>query len=349
MSEKLPQQPQNEEVDLGQLFSALGKLFDRLFAFIGKILKGIFVAIIYILKPIVNNFKLIMIALVSAFIIGFIAEKYKKVVYSSEMIVIPHFESKYQLMTDIKYFNSLIGTGDKKTLSDIFAIDTISSGELIGFEISKGPENQNDLLSEYNDFMKTIDTLLVEVSYDQFIDNRHILSASVFAIKAKATTNNIFGNLEKGFHKTFQNDFSKRKKEIRDSTLINEKTSYNREIKRIDSLQRIYLEVLKNESRNGEISISPRGLIPLTQERTITREYDLFEEEMKIRKSLRGIDEVLIETSDFYEVLSGFEEIAQKEISYTDRYSMIFPAITLILLLFVSLIKKAFYFIKNYE
>ncbi|WP_179337509.1 hypothetical protein [Winogradskyella ludwigii] len=349
MSEKLPQQPQNEEVDLGQLFSAIGKLFDRLFAFIGRVLKGIFVAIIYILKPIVNNFKLIMIALVSAFVIGFIAEKYNKVVYSSEMIVIPHFDSKYQLMTDIKYFNSLIGTGKNKILADIFEIDSIRATELVGFEIDKGPENQNDLLSEYNDFMKTIDTLLVRVSYDEFIDNRHILSASVFAIKAKASTNDIFSNLEKGFYKTFENNFSKRKKALRDSILRNEVTTVNTEIVKIDSLQRIYLEVLRNESRNGNLSIGSGGLIPITQERSVTREYDLFEKEMKLRNTLLNINEVLIESSDYYEILSGFEDIGPKEIKYTDRYSLIFPVVTLALLLLVSLLIKAFKFIKNYE
>ena len=349
MSEKLPQQPQNEEVDLGQLFSAIGKMFERLFTFIGKLLKGVFISLIYILKPIVNNIKLIAIALISAFVIGFIVEKYNDVEYSSEMIVIPHFDSKYQLMTDIKYFNNLIGTGKNQTLAEIFEIDSIRAAELIGFEIDKGPENQNDLLSEYNDFMKSIDTVLVDVSYDEFIDNRLLLSASVFAIKAKSSSNDIFSDLEKGIVKSFENSFSKRKKALRDSILYNEVNTVNTEIVKIDSLQRIYLEVLRNESSNGNLSISSGGLIPITQERSVTREYDLFEKEMKLRNTLLNINEVLIESSDYYEILSGFEYIGPKEIKYTNRYSLIFPVVTLALLLLVSLLVKAFKFIKNYE
>ena len=64
MSEKLPQQPNNEEVDLGQLFNAIGNLFQRLFNFIGSIFKGIFSAIIYTIKPLVENFKLVAVAVV---------------------------------------------------------------------------------------------------------------------------------------------------------------------------------------------------------------------------------------------------------------------------------------------
>jgi hypothetical protein len=42
MSTNTPNNAENEEVDLGQLFNAIGKLFSRLFEFIGNIIKGIF-------------------------------------------------------------------------------------------------------------------------------------------------------------------------------------------------------------------------------------------------------------------------------------------------------------------
>ena len=86
MSEKLPQQPQSEEVDLGQLFNAIGRLFEKLFAFIGSIFKGIFSAIIYALKPLVDNFKIVAVALVITAVLGYVFEKSKDPIYFSEMV-----------------------------------------------------------------------------------------------------------------------------------------------------------------------------------------------------------------------------------------------------------------------
>ena len=42
MSEKLPDNTENQEVDLGQLFIAIGKMFEKFFNFIGKIFKAFF-------------------------------------------------------------------------------------------------------------------------------------------------------------------------------------------------------------------------------------------------------------------------------------------------------------------
>ena len=42
MSNKLPEQPNSEEVDLGQLFKLIGNAFNRFFKFIGSILNSFF-------------------------------------------------------------------------------------------------------------------------------------------------------------------------------------------------------------------------------------------------------------------------------------------------------------------
>ena len=75
MSEKLPKQSENEEVDLGQLFNAIGRLFEKLFSFIGSIFKGVFSIIVYALKPFVKNFKLVAIVLLASGLIGFAIDK----------------------------------------------------------------------------------------------------------------------------------------------------------------------------------------------------------------------------------------------------------------------------------
>lgn len=351
MSEKLPQDSQNEEVDLGQLFNAIGKLFEKLFSFIGNVLKGIFSAIIFSLKPIVNNFKLVAIILMASALIGFVVEKLMAPIYISNMLVKPYYDSKYQLANNVDYFNALIGSENYKELSNIFEIDSSTTAkELIGFEIEIGPETQNDLLKEYDDYLKSLDsTLAVEITYEDFIENRDILAGSIFSIKAKATDNGVFTSLEKGFIKTFENEYSIKFKAREDSIRKVKKLNYLQELARIEKLQNTYLEIKTNESNKGEFKFGTDGLIPLIQEKTETKEFELFQEELKIRNALRVLDEEALEGSDYYDILSGFEEVGTLELSVFERYSLVFPAIGFLIMALVYFTFKAFKFIKEYE
>lgn len=350
MSENLPHNSNNDEVDLGQLFNAIGKLFEKLFSFIGKIFKGIFSACIYTLKPVVNNFKIITIVLFSATVIGFVAEKVVDPIYVSDMLVKPHFSSKYQLANNVNYFNALIASQNYSELSKIFEIDTIKATELVGFEMKIGPETENELLQQYDNYIKTIDSTLAEdISYEDYIENRDILAGSLFSVKATASSHNIFPSLEKGFVKTFENEYSKKMKRIRDSTVLIRKSYYQKELRRVDSLQNVYLNILQKESDKEQLTLGAGGLFPITQERTQTREYELFQEELQVRAAIRALDEKLIEESDFYDILSGFEEVGSVETDIFKKYSIIFPALVLVFMIILFAFQKAFKFIKEYE
>lgn len=350
MSENLKQNNSNEEVDLGQLFNAIGRLFENLFALIGKIFKGLFSVLIYTLKPIVNNFKQVAIILMTTAIIGLIFERYNEPVYVSDMLVKPYFDSKYQLANNVAYFNALIGARNYEQLSEIFEIDTTTTKDLLGFEMAIGPETQNDLLIYYDDYLKSIDSSLAsDVSYEDFIENRDILGGKIFSIKAKANRSDIFTSLDKGFIKTFMNDYSIKLKKIRDSTILIRKAYYERELERVDSLQKVYLRILEKESNRENLSVVAGGMFPITQERTTTREYDLFKEEVTIRGAIRSLDEKLIEESEYYDILSNFEEVGTVESSIWDKYSIILPLISLALMFVLFASYKAFKFIKEYE
>lgn len=350
MSDKLPQQPQNDEVDLGQLFNAIGRLFEKLFSFIASVFKGLFSIIIYALKPIVNNFKLIAIILMLATVLGFIADKYKKTVYASDMLVKPYFDSKYQLANNVDYFNALIGSDNLTELSNIFEIDTTDAKELISFEIEIGPETQNDLLIEYDEYISEIDsTLADDVSFEDYIINRDILAGTIFSIKAKSYKRDVFRSLEKGFINTFENKYSIKLKKVRDSSLLIKKATHLKELEKIDDLQKTYLNIMKSESESSSGNISTNGLLPLIQERTKTREYELFQEELKIGDKIRLLDNELIEESEFYDILSSFEEVGTKETSLMDKYSIILPMLVLSLMILSFILYYVFNFIKKYE
>ena len=350
MSDKLPQQPQNEEIDLGQLFNAIGKVFEKFFAFIGSIFKAIFSAIIYILKPLIENLKLVVITLFVMIILGFVLEKTKKPSYSSKMIVETHFDSKYQLVKDVGYFNNLIQSDNFIELSNIFKIDSSDAKELKSFDLIQGPETPNDLFIEYGDYLKNIDTSLVEqLSYKEYVINRDLLSGNRYTIKAEAFKQDIFLNLTDGFRKTFENDFSKHKKQVRDTIVYIQNLSYNTELTRLDSLQKTYVDVLKNESNNKNVSLALNTVIPLQQEKTVTKEYELFIKEQEIRRDLYDINSEMAEENTYYDIISSFDRLGSEDPEVSNRYYFVLPILTLIIFVIGFLFLRAINFIKNYE
>ena len=350
MSKNTNSTPQNDEVDLGQLFKIIGQLFKSPFIFFKSILNDLFRVAIYSLKPFVNNIKMVSAILIITALIGFFLEKYSKTIYTSDMLVRPYFDSKYQLANNIDYFNTLVDEGNISELSRVFEIDSSESASLLGFEIEIGPQTKNDIIKEYDGFLKTIDsTLATTITYDDFIENRDILNGSTFRITAESSTIDVFGKLETGFNKTFENNYSKKNKILRDSSIVIEKKKLLRDLKRIDSIQKIYLEVIKTESEKESVILS-NGDMTVSQEKTTTREYELLQEEMKIRNELTALDEKQITESDFYDVLSSFEDVGGvKKVSIYLRYPVLFPLIAFGLMILTFVVYKTFYFIKEYE
>lgn len=350
MNELKSTDPNNEEVDLGQLFNAIGKLFEKLFTFLGKVLKGFFEVIIYSLKPIVNNFKLICIVIFAAAIAGFVLEQFKKPEYKSDMLVRPYFGSKYQLSNNVSYFNALIGEGNLSELSRIFEIDSNSAESLVGFNMEIGPETPNDLLVEYDSYIKSIDsTLAREVTYEQFVENRDILNANIFSITAVAKKPDIFVGLENGFRKTFENDYSKKLRERRDDTIKLRKISLQKQLEEIKTLQEVYVKLIENEANNPEVSIGAEGMFPLQQTKRETKEFDLLQRELQIRSAINRLEEKLIKENTYFDIVSGFELVGTQTSSIYNKYALVFPLLAFALMTVVFVFIKTFEFIKKYE
>nr|WP_321245599.1 hypothetical protein [uncultured Psychroserpens sp.] len=356
MSENLPngqsehERNKSEELDLVVFFSLIGSFFSKIYDFFLSIFKSLFSVVVSILKALIDNFKIITIVVLLAFLVGFGLEKVKEPVFYSEMLVKPYFESKYQLVTNIDYYNSLINTENYDELSDVFSLPKEDTEELISFSIEAGPETENELVKQYDDYIKSIDSIRSQdISLEDFVENRDIYSSDLFTIEVKSFKRDIFKNLSKGFETTFTNEYSKKLMDRRDSTIAIRKTAYRKDLKKIDSLQLVYLKILEDESKKGAVSIGLEGLIPLTQEKSITREYDLFQSGLRIRDSISVLDQQVIQENVYYDVLSNFSEVGMKTDDVFKKYSILFPALAFIILCLIFLGFKTVNFVKNYE
>jgi hypothetical protein len=340
----------NEEVDIITLFSMIGNAFSKLFKFIGNILKYLFSSIVFVLKAILDNYKIILIVLIISGALGYALEKVKPEIYNSQMLVKPYFDSKYQLVNNINYFNALIDNKDYNTLTSVFDISVEEAEMIKKFEINLGPESENDKIIQYDNFIKSIDSVMAQdISFDDFIDNRDIYSSDFFEISVESYKKDIFKSLEAGLNSSFENTYSAKKMRKRDSLIFIQKENIIQSIASVDSLQNVYIKVLEEESKSNTNQLSFGEGFTLEPANSKTKEYELLNKELQLRDQLRVLQEKKVEEDVFFDTVSGFQEVGSVSKTIFDKYSLIFPIasfLTLCLLFFGVRIAR---FVKSYE
>jgi hypothetical protein len=354
MSKELPSNNNtSEEVDLIVFFNLIGSVFTRFFNFIGSILKSIFSVIIYTIKAFISNWKIIVGVIVISYAIGYFMEEKKPKVFNSDMLVRPYFDSKYQLVTNINYFNALIDNDDYKTLGAIFnendSLQMTGLDQVKSFKIEPGPETENDKILQYQNFLRALDSTTVnDVTFDDYIDNRSIYSGDLFLISVESYKKDIFKDLEYGINSAFTNDFSERKKKKENKLYELEKENIIENLKEVDSLQRIYINVLQEETKSQNKDVQIAGF-PLQQKKSGTKEYELLEKEIKLREQLRALEEKAISKDVFVDVISSFQNVGNRKTGWGEKYSLLFPILSFILLCLIFIAKKTISYARDYE
>ncbi|MGJ5643011.1 hypothetical protein [Formosa sp. S-31] len=345
------QQNSSEEVDLIVLFNYIGKGFSNFFNFIGRLFKGLFKAFIYTLKPIVNYAKIFAIVMAVLALIGFFVDKKRPVVYSSSMLVKPYYDSKYQLVNNIDYYNSLLENEDYTNISRIFGVDENTAKSIKYFEVEPGPESESDRLLEYEEFLSSADSATANnFTYEKYLEGRDIYSSKIFKINVEALKNNIFQNLEKGLSTTFENKYSQTLMKKKNQLLeFQEKNLYG-SLSKIDSLQKVYISVLEEESK----SQSRKGVtigdgLTFEKDKSVTKEYELFNREVQLRHQLVELEEERLKEDVLFDVVSGFQEVGYKSSKIYKRYLLVLPILGFIIFYVLIAASKIFKFIKSYE
>ncbi|RAJ17891.1 GumC domain-containing protein [Olleya aquimaris] len=351
MSKELPSKPSsNEEVDLIVFFNLIGAAITKVLNFFYKIIKRFFSALMYALKALFKNWKIVLGIMFLAAIVGYGLEKIKPNTYSTSMLVEPYFNSKYQLVNNIDYFNALIKNEDKESLKSIFKVNDEILDKIIAFEIEPGPETENDRLLQYEDFISKLDSVRAQqYSYEDFIENRSVYSGRYFLIKAYASKPNIFKDLEEGILSSFVNNYSNKAMKRRDELLKVQKENLEEQLRQVKELQKVYIDVIEKESDNKQNSLKVGDISISGSDKQNTKEYELLREEQRIRNELKQLEEKKIEEDVIFEVISSFQEVGNVSRTWKDRYMIIFPLLSFVLLVLYFIAKKVITFTLNYE
>lgn len=349
MSDPIQNKENPEEVDLGQVFKAVGNAFGRLFNFIWYILKGLFDLLVLLLLFIRRHFLKFAVAAVIGAAVGYFLDTRREVIYQGNLIVQPNFGSAQQLYQNISYYNTLIHQGDTLLLARTFGITPEEAASLRAFYM-RPLEDENSTLEAYNKFLRKIEdtTLLKKYTYDYFKENISAYDYTVHTIGVTALRNNIFKHLQPVIIASVtENSYFNTKKQITLENLNRNDSILKNSISEIDSLRRVYMEVLLAESKRE----NPQGgtSIVLSEKNVRTNELELFNTKIRFKDDLNDNEIERSENSEVINIISNFQPVGYKVNVIYRRYYFMFGAAAILLMLLYILLRELNTFLNSYE
>ena len=344
----------SEEVDLGQLFKMIGNGFRRLFQFIGSIFKQLFLAFVWLVFFLKKRAIILLIAAAVGIALGLVLNKTSPPIYKSSISVKQNYPTGENLYGSIEYYNGLLKDRDYEVLGRVLGIGEDVSNKIVGFSIEP-IITDNDRVVMFDQYITELDSLAAsKVEYEAFIDNiedykhrnQQISIKSTTRANFKAVFTNIVDNINS--NSFFKNEQAKDIFELEES-----KAAIEQALVQSDSLQRTYKRVLEQQTdakSGAEIGITFEGDNDIDK----TREYDLYLNDIRLRKELVDINRRLNDIENIVDAISSKQESGfvdnTKELLGMKLSSRTYYPYLFFLLAFVALLGMEFFkFIDKYK
>lgn len=342
------QQPRdNEEIDLGQLFNAIGKIFDRFFRFIGRIFTGIFGGLLLILLFFQRHFiKFLIVGLVGV-IIGAILDYYKEPEYSSTMVIEPNFNSVQQLYNNIGFYNELAKAQDYNSLSEALKISDEEAENITSFRVeSYSDENQKILL--FDKFVRSLDsTTRKAIDMEAYLKNFNSLDARFHTISVTAKSNTIAKKIQPAIISSISNNgYFNLQKDVSDTNLKLQDSLYKKQIAEIDSLQNLYQKVMLKQAEHAiqgtNINFGEKGS-------DNNKELALINKMEQLKLGLVELNEERGNKSSILNVISDFPRKGVREKGFWNSYKFLVPVVLLSLTILFFVLMSLNYYLKSHS
>ena len=250
MSENSKPTPQNEEVDLGQLFKMIGNLFQRFYDFLVSVFKGLFHVLILTLAHFFKRLKWYALAGFVGLAIGYFLDKGSEKRYGANMFIQTNFNSGYQVYENIKNLNKLAGVEkDSNKLAEILNIKPIEAAKLKGFYIEPDIDENDrfDLYSKYKNGLDSISQL--DANYETFVSSLSNYNFKTHKIGVVSIDKNIYPVLDSNFVNAIsKNEYLNEVLRVNQENFIKEESTLIAQEKATDDLIKEYLNIRKKES-----------------------------------------------------------------------------------------------------
>lgn len=335
-----------EEVDLGSLFVIIGKGFTKFFNFIGTIFKGIFHVFISILIFFKDNFIKIGIAGLIGVIAGVFLEVKSEKKYGSELLVEPNFKSALQLYNNVNFYNDLVKQKDTVTLSKVFDLNMEDASSLKKFSIEPLVVD-TDKINAYNDLILSVDTLTIKsYEYEDFKNSFTNYDYKVHKISVVATKNDVFNKLDDVIiSSVVNNKYFNRIKELQNEDLNRTDSLYRLNLAQIDSLRRVYMEVMLEEAKKQTTGTN----IDLGGQKKTSKELELFDTNRKINADLRNIAKEKSKNYEVINVISNFQPVGYEIKGITKNNAFRLGVLAIGFMTVILLLLKVNRYLENYK
>jgi hypothetical protein len=327
-----------EEVDLGSLFVIIGKGFSNFFNFIGSIFKRIFHFTIILLLFLKQHIIPVGIAAILGFIVGFFLEIKIPKRYSSDLLLQTNYKSSRQLYDNISFYNNLVKQKDTLGLRETFELDTETAISLKKFTITP-IKNQNDIISGYDDLILKVDTATIR-SYDfkDFEASFTDFDYKLHQITVVAEKNNVFKSLDELIIAgVVESKYFMTLKKLTTDNLNRTDSIYRQNLVQIDSLGKVYMQVLLAEAKKESNGTS----IDFAGQNKSTKEIELFYTNKRINEDLADLTEAKSQKFEIINIISNFQPIGSEvnEIIENKAFqlSFLFALLTILILLLFKL------------
>lgn len=340
-------QPPNEEVDLGQLFNAIGRLFERFFRFIGRIFTGLFGVVVLFLLFLQKHFIKLVIVVVAGVILGTILDKGKEPLYISTMVIEPNFNSVQQLYNNVRFYNELAKAKDSLSLSEALNITTKEALSIKNFSIeSYSDENQKIVL--FDRFVRSLDsTTKKAIDMKAYLKNFNSFDARFHTISVISSDNTVAKKLQSAIISSVSNNsYFNLQKNISDNNIKLQDSLYKKQIAEIDSLQLLYKRVMLKEAERAiqgtNISLGETG-------EQNNKELSLINKMEELKMGLVKLNNERGNRSSILNVISDFPRKGVRDSGLLKSNKFQIPALFLIVTALVLLLLSLNKYLKNYR
>lgn len=330
MSKNLQQQPQSEEVDLGQLFKLIGNMFQRFFDFIASIFKGTYNIVLLFLIHVYKRLKWYALAIFLGVILGFVIDINSDENYGANVFIETNYSASHQVYENMKYLHQLASVdADSIELARKLQISVTDASKLKGFYIEPDID-ENDKIKMFVEFKKGLDSVArEEYKYESFTDAINYYSFKRHKIGVASTDRFVFSKLRGNLIKAVtDNDYLINLKNV---TLRNFKTQdimLQKEQQKTDSLIGIYLNIRDRESKKEALAGSGTNFFMASGQQKsnlLMDETDLINRISSIDARRRQIEEAKVINGNIVNVIADFPDAGYDISSWTDKKKFVLP------------------------
>ncbi|MDA9339662.1 hypothetical protein N9Q68_01685 [Polaribacter sp.] len=334
-----------EELDLSSLFF-IRKGFLFIFNFIGCVFKGFFHLIISCILFLKQQVFKITIAAIIGLIVGFFIEVNKPITYTSDLMLQPNFNSARQLYSNVDFYNDLVKQKDTLGLEKIFQLEEEIAASLKEFTIVP-IRNQNDIISSYNELILDMDALAIKnYDFDTFKASFTDFDYKKHKITVVAEKSNAFNKLTKRIISSVENnEYFINLIKLTNENLNRTDSIYRQNIVKVDSLRKVYIEVLLTEAKKKSNGTN----INLGNLKHTTKEIELFETNVEINEDLKKLLKDKFEKQQLINIIYDFQPIGNEVKEIKKNLTFQLPVLSTFILIITLLLFKLNHYLINYK